>query len=420
MVTSPSNTAQTFSLDDSNNHHHTRDASFSCYLNSTEENFIRKLSESTRDASFSCYLDGAEENFIRRLSKSSQSPSSNTHQYQGKSKNGKIGMFSAEKYFSGRMDDEEISKLPNLKSSSNSHNVSRNPLRRKSHVKDFFASLGFSCLDKDSVLEIDDGEISAVARSESIIEGDPGILLPAKIQDLEVFGSPVSDNNNTKIEKNLSVLSWENAPTILIEKMSDSDGAYNNETEINDGEMIHALNKARRESTVRTENCFPVPISSNIGILPEVFSSQISGSGRKLERNLSVWCWENASTTLVEKMCNSSGIYNYDNDIDSETSSDLFEIDSVSGKANLTAPSEASIDWSVATADEELIIRPSLSNTVSLNNMIIPTFKACQDSRMRRASSDDSFIRIPAGILLRQPPLAATRSLPRSSLFYIQ
>ncbi|KAM7250741.1 hypothetical protein ACFE04_022624 [Oxalis oulophora] len=401
MVTSQSNAtfAQTFPVDNSDNdHHRPRDASFSCYLDDAEENFIRNLSKTSRDASFSCYLDGAEENFIRKLSESSQNPSFSTHhQYHEKNKNGEIGVFGAEEYYSKTMDDEEISRLSKLgtpsiqRESSNNSNSHTGLLRRKSPMMKFLASFGFSCLEKD-FKEINEGEmISATnynARRESTVDKDLFTtnigIIPAKIQNLEVFGSPISDNR--KFEKNPGVLSRENTSTILIEKSSDSGGNYINDTEIkyvNDGEMIRTINKGR-ESKVHTEKCFSVPINStSMGILPEVFVSQVSDNN------------------------------NNDDDDDShshsDVSSDLFEIDSVSGKANNAALSEASIDWSVTTAEEDLIIRPSLINT--------DAFKTSRHSRMRRVSSDDSFIRIPAGKFLDQPPLAATRSLRRSNLF---
>ncbi|TYJ00369.1 hypothetical protein E1A91_A13G082500v1 [Gossypium mustelinum] len=83
----------------------------------------------------------------------------------------------------------------------------------------------------------------------------------------------------------------------------------------------------------------------------EVFGSPVLGIGRRnkslnLERRLKMLSWDHHAIPKVEETENSKANCN---DTESDASSDLFEIESLTGKPNY-APSEASIEWSVVTA----------------------------------------------------------------------
>ncbi|KAK4842779.1 hypothetical protein QYF36_027471 [Acer negundo] len=340
-----------------------------------------------RDASFSSYLNSAEESFVRKLAQSSQnlSPVMSTQEeqdYLGRKKEeeeGEIGVFSAEKYFNGVMDDsprvpklckknrqyvedphhhQQMDLLPPVKpkiqsgtpsvrseSSWNSQNAliqsasRNNPSRRmenKAQKKKFLAGLRSkcSCSDKDSVEITEHGGETSFKR---ITSPNCGVVQSNAIQVDELAGS---------IEEKVGLI---------------------------------------------RENCFSFPnTNSVVGNLPvqvkvhfqedqedeklrrslEVFGCSVlekrDSKSSSIDKRLALLSWD--ATKRVEDI-KFSAIHgeNY-NDTESDASSDLFEIESLTGKVNpflarqgsdaasgcvtptAYAPSEASIEWSVITA----------------------------------------------------------------------
>ncbi|KAI3429156.1 uncharacterized protein J3R85_008574 [Psidium guajava] len=332
------NRPRTYSLEDStSNNDNVGDASFSSYLNTTEESFIHKLAQTS----------GQSLNFKK------------FHQEERLYKeDGEIGVFGAEKYFNGGIDEEEeegprIPKMgsgnsqpdsqygkkedlqphvttrpvkpkfqsatPSVRSESswNSQtvllqNILRNPSRRRTNKtnnrKSFLASLGCkcSCSGKSSV-DVDDrvGEISlGTNTSSSVPQADPSNKMP-------------------------TLDPW----------------------------MTEEMQKKENLFTPRSLNKEPVNLPA---IKTHVEEEEELKPKKSLEERLSE----------VSASPDGAGAGAYNSvDCESDASSDLFEIESLTGKVNSYftrqgsdatsdsiipttryAPSEVSIEWSVVTA----------------------------------------------------------------------
>ncbi|XP_021890636.1 protein PHYTOCHROME KINASE SUBSTRATE 1 [Carica papaya] len=365
-LTSPTynpNLQRTLSLDSKNNN--LRDASFSSYLNKGEEIFVRKLAEPSRN--LNSVVNSREE------------------QAGKKEEDEEIGVFGAERYFNGGIEDTSprITKIdpkiyqymkdgkvgpghvrpkmqlgtPSLLSESSwnsqsallKNSVVRNPPRRKTkkgNGKSFLTILGCKycyCSDKESV-DIDDEHVGELSFNRSA----NSVQVPGKAASRE---APIK----TSLD------------------------------------LVHVNGTVSTDPGLSKDNCFSFPtMKSEVGIhrnLPiktkfqdfeeiprkslEVFGSpalQKRNKGLSLEtRKLTMLSWN--GTPRMDQEQEFSTISANHNDADSDASSDLFEIDSLTGKPNpflarqtsdatsgcVTpttgyAPSEASIEWSVVTA----------------------------------------------------------------------
>ncbi|KAJ7953801.1 protein PHYTOCHROME KINASE SUBSTRATE 1-like [Quillaja saponaria] len=333
--------SQTFDFENSNNH--LRDASFSSYLNSTDEDFVQKLADSSQNLSsiISTKRDGVL--------------------LGGKKEDGEIGVFGAEKYFNGGIDegsprianmstrkyrpkkDEQVDLAtrkcknqpgtPSVRSESSWNSQSallqsslRNPSaakKNKAHGKSFLATLGCKCLDKNSVISENAGEID--------------------LSNIANYGVAYVKSSTKKSFK----------------AGQDLNGLVQNKGMV--------LNR---------ENCFqfpdmPVKLQfQQEGEDKPTKSLEVSGSSildkrsksLSLDKKVKMMSWD--ATPRVEEIEFSASAGGHYNDTESDASSDLFEIESLSGKpqpflarqasdaASTTcyAPSEASIEWSVVTA----------------------------------------------------------------------
>ncbi|KAL2546764.1 Protein PHYTOCHROME KINASE SUBSTRATE 1 [Forsythia ovata] len=343
------------------------------------------VSHDLGDASFSLYLNGGEETFVLKPADANQSQesSSTTHEPihlgRKKAEDREIDVFTADKYFNEGANNGPITKeLPNQQhkkkdplqifdikekariqtrsipseSSWNSRsalllNIPRNQQPcRKSNKKSFLASIACncSCNDKNSV-EIDD------------YTGD------------NYFNKSVSsrvDNGKEKQE-------LENSDTVPRKEdwqCKELDG-IRAKLKTDDHFSFPVSNLKTGNPAVKTELQEAEDNSMRKSL--EVFGSPILESGKNssiLEKRLTMLNWDTISPRVeeIEIPSSSNGIHN---DSDSDTSSDLFEIESLSKNANpfLTrqasdcnsvsscithttcyAPSEASIEWSVITA----------------------------------------------------------------------
>ncbi|KAJ4829638.1 hypothetical protein Tsubulata_029312 [Turnera subulata] len=373
----------------------------------------RKLSsddntDSFRDVSFSSYLNTSEETFVRKLAQSNpyltqRTPGAQDEQTK-KEEDGEIGVFSAEKYFNGGIEDNsprlinqsEIARkyqpkkpalqndsavvvvapmtttlhpagtgTPSVVSESSWNSQSallpstiavRNPSPRKTlskaHPKSLLAALGCKCSDKESV-DVDEtvGEISFKKSSNTTTGALPG--------------KTTTQGTCPDLEHKSRSGSW-----------------------IREDKDIHSKNSGIGVN--KLETCFSFPEPANLPsskqhqeqlggeiIKPrkslEVFGSQRFGNcdnntRMKLERRLAMLSMD-ATPRMEEEIDVSVPLGGVYDDNESDASSDLFEIDSLTGKINpflarqgsdatsgcrtpttCYAPSEASIEWSVVTA----------------------------------------------------------------------
>ncbi|KAK9277243.1 hypothetical protein L1049_006782 [Liquidambar formosana] len=354
-----------------------------------------------RNVSFSSYLNGAEESFVLKLAESSENPSPfNTaqqeHLYMGRKKveDGEIDVFGAERYFNGRMEKEtprvankcvrkyqskedEPADLDPMKpktqpgtpsvrseSSWNSQSVLlqsglRNPTRHRTnkvHGKRFLSSLSCKCAcsDKDSV-DIDEnagennfnrsascGVVHGKAITNEPIETGPNPVGVAQIIRPRSKSWVKEDMRCQKFDKLGVGLNRENcytSPTI-------NSGVGNFPVKMH-------FQEEKDESPRKSLPVFGSPV------LEKRNKPSLS-----LEKKLTMLSWDaTTGDKEIEIPPASNGmIYN---DSESDASSDLFEIESLTGKANpffarqasdgtspttCYAPSEASIEWSVITA----------------------------------------------------------------------
>ncbi|GAV73225.1 hypothetical protein CFOL_v3_16711 [Cephalotus follicularis] len=397
--------SQTFPLE--NNDKNRRDASFSSFLNSTEKTLRRKLA--------------AESN--RNLT------TRQNHQYleTKKEDDGEIGIFGAEKYFNGV--EEESPKLdsisarkyqcvkhehvdvepgkpkpqygtPSIRSESSWDSrssllqiVMRNPLERKTnkvHSKSFLAGLGCkcSCYDKDSI-DIDEhvGEMSFKRSTNyGVGQGKVSTKDPKKADlDYEIRVKGDLGVSKEKCFTFPTTISGEGNPPLKLQFQEEK-------------------SNLPRDSL-------------------EVYGSPLLDKGGKsfsLERRLTMMPWD--ATPRVEGIdysANSGGIYD---DSESDASSELFEIESLTGKANpflarqasnatsgcvtpttCYAPSEASIEWSVVTASAADFSVMSMSECEGLRPPVSipnPVKSALLTASNAKTRSSKEMQRLNPGILL--------------------
>ncbi|KAK6922027.1 hypothetical protein RJ641_012534, partial [Dillenia turbinata] len=351
------------------------------------------------EVSSSSYLNKSEETFVFKLGESSPKPnpisSTPQHPYSTKqmTEDGEIGIFGAEKYFNGIIDEETPRSMnksgrgplyrkeegisteqvkpkvqpgtPSVRSESSWNSQSallqaivRNPSRKKASKvntrKSFLASLGCNCAcsDKNSVKTCDyNGEVHS---SKSAVHGKA-----APKESDKTSSSPTSSVKTT----NAHMDSWVK-------------------------EDLHCQKLDKSGIGIRREDCFSFPVlNSGVAKVPiklqppeeereeqacnsiEVFGSPIWEKRNKnigIDKSLTM-TWDAIPRTEDFKIPQTSiGVTN--TDVESDASSDLFEIESLSCNTNpyLTRqasdgmsscvtptcyePSEASIQWSVVTA----------------------------------------------------------------------
>ncbi|KAI3733627.1 hypothetical protein L6452_13075 [Arctium lappa] len=325
------------------------------------------------DASFS-YLNN-HQHFTIKLA---QSPRKTNLQ------DDEIGIFGAEKYFKGAIDDDlrttsnnhnhpshYPSKTPQQKdqppcpspkqkthsttpsvrseSSWNSRkgllatNATANDHRKKNTVKSLLASLGCNCNDKDSV-DVTENKVYAKEPAKQLVKAADAADadLPQKTKSLSSRWAEEDVHGKNEIN-----IKREDCFTFPVLNSSMPEGNH------------PQLTQVEREKNITTrENS------------SEVFGSPVLEKGKKsfsLERKLNMLNWDGVTPRAEVMDISRNGGHN---DAASDASSDLFEIESFStnennlflakqslenndgrpSNANGYAPSEASVDWSVVTA----------------------------------------------------------------------
>ena len=332
------------------------------------------LASGGRDVSFSSYLNGStDESFVLKLAESNGSP-------RKKAEDGEIGVFGAEKYFSGGMD----------------HHDKEMPRRgRRMSLNQNEEGFGFESFDpmiKPKIIQ--PRTPSLISETSNFMRSESSWVDSQSALTTSVLRNP--PRNKTKMTSRKSLLAS------LRCKCSCSD---KNSVETTDEHMItkdkssitkepagpevihvgHRIANRRSESQrmsresigMQREKCFAFPLanSGNPRNSMEIFGSPILEKGHKhclsLERRNSMlsWDWEATPRALLLE---DPGISN--DTAESDASSDLFEIESLSSRVTMTpflahqesdnnnnmmsgcvtpttcyAPSEASIEWSVVT-----------------------------------------------------------------------
>ncbi|KAK9750775.1 hypothetical protein RND81_02G221200 [Saponaria officinalis] len=288
-----------------------------------------------RDASFSSYLDKTEETYIHTLVTTSQKPRPK------KVDDGEIDIFGADKYFNGVVDKKSHTttvksrndkgtnlnlqpRTPSIhsESSSNSQSALLRRVRRNhsnsisSHQgkKSLFMS-GYCCRKKSVDIESQDQYINhGKISKENTNEGQITRTIKTNLDTAEI----------TRLNK--LRIDTVPIPVITVKKIE----IDNDEEE-----------KNRRKKSL------------------EVFGSDEGSKRFSLEKRLNMLSWD-AIPRSVEEINTSAR--------ESDASSDLFEIECLSTTTNPIryAPSEASVDWSVVTASAaDFTIVSELNNQTS-------------------------------------------------------
>ncbi|KAI3816686.1 hypothetical protein L1987_16389 [Smallanthus sonchifolius] len=266
---------------------------------------------SFRDVSFSSYLNKAEENMIRKLTIQA-SDQANNHRYRKKSEEDEeeLGVFGAEKYFKGEIEDVE----------------KKNNQRIVEHIEEFHQSFHVKLRTDQANMHTPSvrSNVSCNSRLPRPKQAPGVIERGGRTRTfLANFGCNCMNKKSTQIsEKKLIQGKQVLKPHA---RMIDFDRCIQNQTAA--GKVVGDNN----------------------------------GSRLSLGRKLSLLNdWDVDTPTEDEMYIPSSGIYNHD--VDSDSSSDLFEIESFSttgnnsfiaprkSESNCYAPSEVSVDWSVVTA----------------------------------------------------------------------
>ncbi|KAD2393674.1 hypothetical protein E3N88_40651 [Mikania micrantha] len=321
-------------------------------------------SNSYRDVSFSSYLNKAEETTIRKLTNqaSDESDPTKNHHYRKKSEeDDELGVFGAEKYFKEEIEDVEKKNdqrfIDGYDSRSDLHQQDEN-LEEFDH--DFRVKLRTdqTNMQTPSVRS----NVSCNSRVELLPRAKP---TPGRIERgsktrsfLANFGCNCINKKSTQINEKRLIQAKEifKPQTKMLDFDHKTDTLSSKLAEMkprNDYFSFPVLN-----SNDLNSNSI---LNSKSGNLAGKVQTDNNGDRLSLGRKLSLLNdWDVDIPTEEETYIPSSRMYN--NDVASDSSSELFEIESFSttgnnsfiaprkSESNCYAPSEVSVDWSVVTA----------------------------------------------------------------------
>ncbi|KAJ7943484.1 protein PHYTOCHROME KINASE SUBSTRATE 1-like [Quillaja saponaria] len=337
---------------ENNNDNHLPDASFSSYLNSNEEKFVQKLADSSQN-----------------LSPIIRTQKDDVHKGGKKEEDGEIGVFGAEKYFNG-VTEEESPRIVNM--------GARNYQLKKDEPADLVTR---KCKIQPGTPSVRSG--SSWNSQSKLLESS--LRHPSRAKKnkahgksfLATLGCICSDKNSVDICEHVGETDHSNTPNYgVVYGKASTKKPFKADQDLNGLVQIKGVGLNR-------ENCFQFPtVNSGVGDMPvklqfqqeeeekprkslEVFGSPILEKRNKslsIDKRVKMLSWD--ATPRMEEIeisASAGGIYN---DAESDASSDLFEIESLTGKSQpflarqasdagsttCYTPSEASIEWSVVTA----------------------------------------------------------------------
>ncbi|MFS7992655.1 putative protein PHYTOCHROME KINASE SUBSTRATE [Helianthus anomalus] len=317
-----------------------------------------QTSNSFRDVSFSAYLNQAEEHMIRNLT----DQASHVKNKQEKDKEDEeLGVFGAEKYFKGEIEDVE--------GKNDQRFVDKYDTRTKIHqqkaaVEQFDPN--FAVKLKTDLTKLTSTHAPSVQSNVSY-NSNTGLLPRAKSSKgriergsktktfLATFGCNCINKKSTQIsEKRISKPHTRMCDFDPKESPLSSKSKLTERTSRNDYFTFPVLNSTELNSNNSDQS------NLKYGNLAGKVEDGNNGGRLSLGRKLSLLNnWEVDISTEDKMYVPASGMYNH-HDVDSDSSSDLFEIESFSTtcdnsfvaprNSNGYAPSEVSVDWSVVTA----------------------------------------------------------------------
>ncbi|CAN6727369.1 unnamed protein product [Malus baccata var. baccata] len=346
-----------------------------------------------RDASFSSYFSGNEEAVVHKLAdQASKEQQHNNNIHLGAEKEAaddeEIGVFRAEKYFNGVIDEETSVTSPKSGSgSTNKYHHNKDKPVSMDHMK-IRVQPGTPSVHSESSWNSQSNLLRSALRNPYRTNTTTG-----NKQRKNFFASlgckcSCSDKNSVDVDEHIGEISFK--------KNDNGANTSCTTTPINHkppgvaeivDEVVVDMKKSKKLEKLGVEsgreNCFTFPtLKSGAGSLPPKMLpfQQAEEEAEKVRKSLEVFgspvfVKRNKSFALGKKLtllprdefpANSGGAI-YNNESDSDASSDLFEIESLTGKANpflarqasdagsatptnCYAPSEASIEWSVVTA----------------------------------------------------------------------
>ncbi|KAF8037241.1 hypothetical protein BT93_B0220 [Corymbia citriodora subsp. variegata] len=319
-------------MEGENNYTDLRTASFSIYLNSAQESFVQKLGESARFSSPP-----------NPLSEETPGPKGLG---KARAREGEIGVFGAEKYFNMDIDEEPAPPV----------------------VDEYTRKFG----DKK------ESHLDPYSRSLKTRSGTPSL------------SSETSWNSQTSFLRSFQRIPYQG-------KQNSSNGrsifaGLSCNKSCSDRKSIYvSKNKLAVERQMKEEIRTKVEEEPRMSL--EVFGSRAKKKGdavaMNLERKLSILTWD--AIPKAQSFLTTSKRSEANDDMESEASSDLFEIENLSGTSSvpplftrqlsdgfsgcmtpttLYEPSEASIEWSVVTASaaEFSVVSDYVEKEVSLSS----------------------------------------------------
>ncbi|KAM0020102.1 putative protein PHYTOCHROME KINASE SUBSTRATE [Helianthus debilis subsp. tardiflorus] len=317
-----------------------------------------QTSNSFRDVSFSSYLNQAEEHMIRNLT----DQASHVKNKQEKDKDDEeLGVFGAEKYFKGEIEDVE--------SKNDQQFVDKYDTQTKIHQQKVIAEQfdpNFAVKLKADHTKLTSTHTPSVQSNVSY-NSNTGLLPRANLSKgriergsktktfLATFGCNCIDKKSTQIsEKRISKPHTRLCDFDPKASSLPSKSKLTERTARNDYFTFPVLNSTDLNSNNSDRS------NLKYGNLAGKGEDGNNGGHLSLGRKLSLLNnWDVDISTEDEMYIPASGMYNH-HDVDSDSSSDLFEIESFSTTcdnsfvaprtSNGYAPSEVSVDWSVVTA----------------------------------------------------------------------